>query len=70
MNQKRTGFPWASAGFVMLALALPGLTGCDANDGPAEEMGETLDDAADEAGDAMEDAADDMEDAADDLPEP
>ena len=42
-----------------------GLTGCEEK-GPMEEMGESIDDAADDAGDAMEEAADDIEDAADD----
>lgn len=41
-------------------------TGCENNDGPAENVGESLDDAVDEAGDAIEDAADEVEDAVDD----
>jgi hypothetical protein len=43
------------------------LAACDANDGPAEEMGESLDNAADETGDAFDDAADSTEDAFDDM---
>jgi hypothetical protein len=38
--------------------------GCE-QDGPAERLGERLDDAAEEAGDRMEDAADTLEDATD-----
>lgn len=41
-------------------------TGCDDNDGPVENMGESIDDAMDEAGDAIEDAADEVGDAVDD----
>ena len=46
-----------------------GTTGCDTNDGPAEEMGEALDetgenieDAAADAGNAVEDACEDAKD--------
>ncbi|MCP8900086.1 hypothetical protein [Gilvimarinus xylanilyticus] len=47
---------------LMMMFALP-LAACDTNDGPAEEMGENLDNAAEETGDAMDDAADEVEDA-------
>jgi hypothetical protein len=49
-----------------MAIATPfGLTGCDSNDGPAEEAGENVDDAVDRAGDRIEDAGDKMEDKMD-----
>lgn len=47
-----------------LALALGTttlVTGCD-NQGPAEEAGESIDEAMEDAGDSIEDAADDVED--------
>ena len=50
----------------VLSFGLMATTGCDDNDGPVEDMGESIDDAVDDAGDAMEDAADDAEDAVDD----
>lgn len=45
---------------VVLALfgSVPVLSACDDNDGPAEELGEGIDDAADDIGDAVEDATD------------
>ena len=64
----------------LFAVGALSLAACDANDGPAEEVAEDIDnvveprvedgsDAVDEAadaiGDAAEDAADDVEDAAD-----
>ena len=33
-----------------------GLSACDNNDGPMEEAGEAMDDAADDMGDAIDDA--------------
>ncbi|WP_018865435.1 MULTISPECIES: hypothetical protein [Thioalkalivibrio] len=49
---------------LMLALGGASLAGCD-NQGPAEETGEEIDDAMDDAGDAMDDAGDEMEDTFD-----
>ncbi|UTF59771.1 hypothetical protein [Gilvimarinus sp. DA14] len=49
---------------LLAVFALP-LAACDTNDGPAEELGENLDNAAEETGDAMDDAADEVEDAVD-----
>lgn len=46
---------------VMCMFAIP-LAGCESNEGPAERMGERVDDAAESAGDSMDDAADEMED--------
>jgi hypothetical protein len=46
----------------LLFLASLGFAGCS-GDGPAEEAGETMDEAVDDAGDALENAADDLEDA-------
>lgn len=39
------------------------LAGCD--QGPAEEAGESIDDAVDDTGDAMDDAGDEIEDTVD-----
>jgi hypothetical protein len=61
---------------IMFAFAGVGLLAACDNDGPAEEMGEkidntvedagdAIDDAADDAGDAIEDSADEVEDATD-----
>ncbi|MEQ8515535.1 MAG: hypothetical protein RIC38_08020 [Chromatocurvus sp.] len=52
---------------MLLVLALgAGLTlvGCE-QQGPAEQAGENIDDAAEAAGDKLQDAADEMEDATD-----
>lgn len=40
------------------------VVGCE-DDGPAEEMGEGIDNAAEDTGDAFDDAGDDLEDAVD-----
>ena len=40
------------------------LAGCEMNEGPAEEAGENVDQAVDQAGDAMDNAGDAMGDAA------
>jgi hypothetical protein len=47
-------------------LAFTGVA-CSNNDGPAEEAGEAIDDAIDDAGDALEDAGDAIQDRADEL---
>ncbi len=56
--------------FLLMSIAVLSVglvtTGCDDNDGPVEDMGEAIDEAADDAGDAIEDAADEVEDAVDD----
>lgn len=49
----------------LLVFAL--LAGCTDRDGPAENFGERVDDAADEARDRIEDAADEIEEAADEV---
>ncbi|MCI0510814.1 hypothetical protein C8E00_107154 [Chromohalobacter marismortui] len=46
---------------VMTAL---GVVACDNDEGPAEEAGESVDNAMDEAGDTMEEAGEDIQDAA------
>jgi hypothetical protein len=54
--------------FLSILLATGGamfLSACEDQDGPAEEIGEAVDDAADETGDSLEDAADKVEDAVD-----
>lgn len=50
--------------FLLVLFALP-LAACDTNDGPAEELGENVDNAAEETRDAMEEAGDEVEDATD-----
>lgn len=47
--------------FILLICALP-LMGCDTNDGPAEELGERVDDAGDRTAEGIENAADNVED--------
>lgn len=52
--------------FVSLFAALflmGGLAACDDNDGVAEQTGEKIDEAAEDAADAVEDAADEIEDS-------
>ncbi|MGV3592451.1 MAG: hypothetical protein ACO1PZ_12235 [Gammaproteobacteria bacterium] len=41
------------------------LQACDTNEGPLEEAGEEIDQAADDVGDNIEDAADDLNDGID-----
>lgn len=41
-----------------LTMASIGMTGCDANKGPAEKAGESLDNAVENAGEAIEEAGD------------
>ena len=48
---------WVIAALLMLPLA----SGCD-REGPAERMGDEIDDAANNAGNAINDAADELED--------
>ena len=49
--------------FLLMAVAVLSLglatTGCESNDGPLEELGESIDDAVDDVGDAVEDATKD-----------
>jgi hypothetical protein len=52
---------------LLLAIASSFLMlGCDRNEGPAEEMGESVDEAMDDAGDAMDEAGEEIEDVVDD----
>ena len=48
-----------AAGFLLLPLAA-----CEKEQGPMEELGESLDDAVDEIKDSADDLGDDLEDAA------
>ncbi len=59
MNPTVKTFIAASAALFLMG----GLAACDDNDGPAEQVGEAIDDAADDVEDAAEDAADEVEDA-------
>ena len=52
---------------VLAIFAGLGLAGCADNDGPAENLGERLDDAVGEARDRAEDAADEVREAADEI---
>jgi hypothetical protein len=49
--------------FLLLSIAVLSFglatTGCNDNDGPVEDVGETIDDAVDDVGDAVDDATDD-----------
>ena len=47
----------------MLAGVAAFATGCGEDEGPAEEMGEAIDEAVEEAEDALEDAEDALEEA-------
>lgn len=51
--------------FVLMLLmgSLGGLQACDDNDGPLEDAGEAIDDAADDVGDAIEEACEDATDS-------
>lgn len=48
--------------FLLMTVAILSLglatTGCENNDGPMEDLGESVDEAVDDAGDAVEDATD------------
>lgn len=50
----------------LLTLGTVSLIGCE-DEGPAEQMGERLDDALSEAQDRLEDARDEVEDAAEEV---
>lgn len=51
---------------LILAFSFAGIYACpDRNDGPAENIGEQIDDAAEDAGDKIEDIGDKAEDAVD-----
>ncbi len=51
---------------LFLGLAVVGTYACpDSNDGPAEEVGEKMDDVSEDVGDKMEDVGDKAEDAVD-----
>jgi hypothetical protein len=54
--------------FGLVALfALPFGVACDRHEGPAEELGESIDDAVDDLKDSGEDLGDKLEDAADEI---
>lgn len=50
---------------LLLIVSSFAVVGCEADDGPAENAGEALDDAAGEASDAMEDACEEIQDGTD-----
>ena len=54
---------------LLAIIAAFGASGCDSNDGPAEEMGEALDDTGDNIQDAADDAGNAIEDACEDAKE-
>ncbi|ABE60392.1 MULTISPECIES: hypothetical protein [Chromohalobacter] len=59
---------WLKKLALMLVIGMTafGVVACDNDEGPAEEAGESVDDAMDNAGDSMEDAGEDIQDAAED----
>ncbi|TVP54637.1 MAG: hypothetical protein EA349_11270 [Halomonadaceae bacterium] len=59
---------WIAAMILLLAMSTMGIAACD-NQGPAEEAGENIDDAADDTADAWDDTTDDMEDSYEDATE-
>ncbi|MFD2191890.1 hypothetical protein [Pistricoccus aurantiacus] len=50
---------------LLMALMLGGVAACD-NEGPAEQAGENVDEAVDDAGDSMEEMGDNVEESAED----
>jgi len=52
---------------LMIGVSAFGVVGCDSNDGPAEEAGETVDEAAEEAQEGAEGALNDLKDRTEDL---
>ena len=52
---------------VLAFIAGAAFSACADNDGPAENIGERIDDAVSEARDRLEDARDEAEDAAEDI---
>ena len=59
---------WLKKLALMLVIGMTafGVVACNNDEGPAEEAGESVDDAMDNAGDSMEDAGEDIQDAAED----
>ncbi|RXE49428.1 hypothetical protein [Chromohalobacter israelensis] len=59
---------WLKKLALMLVIGMTalGVVACDNDEGPAEEAGESVDDAMDNADDSMEDAGEDIQDAAED----
>ncbi|OLO02821.1 MULTISPECIES: hypothetical protein [Salinicola] len=51
---------------MLLGLMAFGVVACDNDEGPAEEAGESVDNAVDNAGDAMDDAGDEMQEQSED----
>ncbi|WP_251976931.1 hypothetical protein [Salinicola avicenniae] len=49
---------------MLLGLMAFGVVACDNDDGPAEQAGESVDDAVDDAGDAMEDTGENIQEEA------
>lgn len=51
--------------FIVALLAIP-LAACDSRDGPAEKLGENVDETMDNTRDKLDDAADEIKDGAED----
>ena len=51
---------------MLLGLMAFGVVACDNDEGPAEEAGESVDDAVDNAGSTMEDAGEEIQEEAED----
>ncbi len=60
---KKMKLSYITLAIAMLLSALT-LTGCDRNEGPMEEMGENMDEAATDFGNAVEDACEDAKEGA------
>lgn len=64
-SKKGTSLLLHILGIAALGIGVASATGCE-NDGPMENAGEAVDEAADDAADAVDDAADNIDDAVDD----
>ncbi len=62
MKMKKTGIPISLS--LIMGVLLVALSGCDQNDGPAEQAGEKIDNAAEQAGEQVEKAGEAIQDAA------
>ena len=56
-----------AAVFSAAAMVGMGLPACDSDDGPAEELGEKIDESAEEVGENIEEVGDELEEAGDEL---
>ncbi|MDX1564880.1 MAG: hypothetical protein R3236_05700 [Phycisphaeraceae bacterium] len=64
---KRYKWYFGAAIFSAATLLGMGLPACDSDDGPAEELGEKIDEGVEEVGEDLEEAGDEIEEAGDEL---